>query len=106
MLTLKNRLIAFVIIPCWAVFLTIFSESLILWTWPNLDRFPSIIILALTVYIAYPFYNREKYDAIFIKDSNLSFLHKIRRYKSYFIVHSLLWLFVGTASTLASLVHL
>jgi hypothetical protein len=92
--------------PCWAVFLTFFSESLILWTWPDLDRFPSIIALALTVYIAYPFFSKERFEAIFIKDSNLSFLRKIRRHKSFFIEQTLLWLFVGTASTLASLVHL
>jgi cation transport ATPase len=95
-LTFKNRLIAFVIMPLWAAFLTSLAESLIKRTLLNVDTMITIFILALIVYVCYPFFSEEKFEAIFVRDSHLSFDCKIRRHKSFFIEQTLLWLFVGT----------
>ncbi|MCR6108381.1 hypothetical protein HXA34_18950 [Salipaludibacillus agaradhaerens] len=105
MLTFKNKLLAFVIIPLWAAFLTSLAESLIKRTLLNIDTMLTVLILTFIVYVYYPFFFKEKFEAIFVRDAHLSLVHKIKQHKSYFIFHTLFWLFVGTWTTLTSLVH-
>ncbi|UTR16421.1 hypothetical protein MM221_07715 [Salipaludibacillus sp. LMS25] len=95
MLTFKSRLIAFVLMPIWAAFITSLAESLIKRTLLNIDTMITIFILALIVYVCYPFFSEEKFEAIFVSDAHISFVCKIRRHKSFFIEQTLLWLFVG-----------
>ncbi|MCR6108380.1 hypothetical protein HXA34_18945 [Salipaludibacillus agaradhaerens] len=95
-LTFKNRLIAFVIMPCWAVIIGSLTQSLINRSWLSLDEFLIYVLFCFGFYFLYSHFYKKEFSDVFLTSRAASLAEKLSVHRGYFIFHTIIWIVVAT----------